>query len=137
VTGTRRTRCARVMSRADGLLHYVYEPGAVVTLKDSEEIVAALAELSDEPRPTLVEMQRVHRIEPECRRFYEQSRENASAESSIALVVGTPVSRVIATAFLGLNRPDFAIALFDTVPEAEAWLHRSGRATLASSVSSS
>lgn len=133
----KRTRIAQVMQRNDGLLHYVYDPGVTVSVEDAREIVAALREFSAEPPATLIEMQRVRRMEPESRRLFEAGVANSVVKSCVALVVGTPVSRVIATAFLGLNQPNFAIAVFEDVREAEAWLHRFGKATLASSASSS
>ncbi len=131
-----RTRCARVMSRSDGLLHYAYDPGAVVTRQDAEDIVNALSSLSDVPRPTLVEMQRVRRLDAGCRTYYTETQQNRAVKTQVALVVSTPVSRTIAGFFVGLDSPEFRVAVFDSLREAEEWLRSFGKATRGSNASS-
>ena len=42
--------------------------------------------------------------------------------SETALVVGSPVSRVIGNFFVGLNRPKYPLRLFDDQEFATAWL---------------
>jgi hypothetical protein len=69
----------------------------------------------------MVLMQDMARVDREARAFFA-SEEYTCLSSQTALVVGSPVSRVIGNFFVGLNRPKYPCKIFDEAEAAEAWL---------------
>jgi hypothetical protein len=73
------------------------------------------------PVPALVLMQDVGRVDHEARSFFA-SEEYLQLTSQTALVVGSPVGRVIGNFFVGLNRLKYPCKVFDDPDLALAWL---------------
>ena len=113
---------ATIHLREDGIAVYEYVDRALVDLDGAKRVVAAAAEVTDRPRPSLILMQRVARVTREARSYFSDSPENKRVVSRAALVVGTPLSRTIGNFFLGLNRTDIVTRLFGSTEEALAWL---------------
>ena len=78
-------------------------------------------QIADAPKPTLVLMPDMARVEREARAFFA-SEEYMRLCSQTALVVGSPVSRVIGNFFVGLNRPTYPCKIFDDPELAAQWL---------------
>jgi hypothetical protein len=73
------------------------------------------------PVPALVLMQDVGRVDREARAFFA-SENYLALTSQTALVVGSPVSRVIGNFFVGLNRLKYPCRVFGDPDLAIAWL---------------
>jgi hypothetical protein len=67
-------------------------------------------------------MSRVKSIAREARDY--DAREAARVAPAVALIVGSPLSRMIGNFFLGLNRTAVPIRLFTSEPAARSWLRR-------------
>lgn len=65
----------------------------------------------------IADMSNVRRTSPRARRTQPHPR-----TAKIGLVVGTPVSRILGSAYLGIVRPKVPTKLFDDVASAYAWL---------------
>jgi hypothetical protein len=78
-------------------------------------------QIVDSPKPTLVLMQQVARVDREARAFFA-AEEYLRLSSQTALVVGSPVSRVIGNFFVGLNRLKYPCKVFDESQRAVEWL---------------
>jgi hypothetical protein len=112
----------RIGLRADGLLCFYAAPGMVLTLERAQCLLrAGLTLIGGQPRPTFVHMQEVARVDREARAYFA-SDEYLTLSSQTALIVGSPVSRVIGNFFVGLNRPKYPIRLFNEEAPAIAWL---------------
>ena len=69
----------------------------------------------------LIDMRAIKSISRDAREYYANER-TASIQRATALVIESPVSRVIANFFMGLNRPLTPTRMFTDVDEAIEWL---------------
>jgi hypothetical protein len=112
--------------RSDGIL--IYEPRAGVDV--SIDYACRVLELGlqiagGRTRPILVLMQEVRRIDRDARAFFASDAYLRLAYRT-ALVVSSPVSRVIGSFFVGLNRLKYPCKVFDEQERAVAWLGGTG-----------
>ena len=70
----------------------------------------------------MVLMPDMARVEREARAIFASEEYMLRMSTQTALVVGSPVSRVIANFFVGLNRPHYPCRAFDDPERALAWL---------------
>ena len=110
-----------VVLRDDGILAYHPIPGLELTYAIALQCMAVGLQIANRPMPTLVLMQDMARVDREARAFFA-SEAYMRLCSQTALVVGSPVSRVIASFFVGLNRPRYPYRIFDDPEQAAAWL---------------
>lgn len=108
--------------RDDGILAYHPIPGLVLTHDIAMQVLRIGLQIVDRtPVPTLVLMQEIARVDRDARAFFA-SADYLSLTSQTALVVGSPVSRVIGNFFVGLNRLKYPCKLFDDSELAIEWL---------------
>ncbi len=70
----------------------------------------------------LIDMTTVSEISKEARDYFANER-TASIQRATALLIGSPVSRVIGNFFMGLNKPVSPTRLFTDPQKAIRWLH--------------
>ena len=70
----------------------------------------------------LIDMTAVTEISKEARDYFANER-TASIQRATALLIGSPVSRVIGNFFMGLNKPASPTRLFTDPHKAIQWLH--------------
>ena len=70
----------------------------------------------------LIDMTTVSEISKEARDYFANER-TASIQRATALLIGSPVSRVIGNFFMGLNKPISPTRLFTDPQKAIRWLH--------------
>lgn len=112
----------RVALRADGILVYYPVAGLVITYDVARLVFKVGCEIIDGPKPTLVLMQDMARVDREARAFFASEEYITRLSCQTALVVGSPVSRVIASFFVGINRPRYPHKVFDDPEQALEWL---------------
>ena len=121
------TRIAKIWLGEDGIVRSV--PCAkvvtlVLTLADAKETFSAILKVSKgRKRPYLSDIRKIKSVDRESREYFA-SEEVANAISAIAMLIGSPVSRIIGNFFLGLNKPSYPIKLFTSESEAIEWLRR-------------
>jgi hypothetical protein len=119
--GSRFTGTERIWIDPEGILRFVTLPVAQ-ELEDAVENVRVSRELgSGVPRPGLLDSREAISISREARSYYA-GPENARVLSAVAILVGSPLSRVIGNFFIGLNRTSFPSRLFTSEEQALAWL---------------
>jgi hypothetical protein len=111
----------RVALRSDGILVYDPVPGLVLTYAVALQVLEVGLQINDGPKPTMVLMQDIARVDREARALFA-SEEYMRLSCQTALVVGSPVSRVIGNFFVGLNRPKYPHKIFDDPELALEWL---------------
>ena len=110
------------MWEEDGIFRFAYSLKAEVALDDAKENIAAQSKLVKEKKlPGLIDMTEVKSVNREARAYYA-SEEAVKLCSAIAILIATPISRVIGNLFLGLNTPPFPTKLFTSKAEAVEWL---------------
>lgn len=117
----RRTRT--VILFRDRFLRMVFVDRAEVGIDDAREAIAIARELfgSGPALPVNVDLRRVRSQTAEARAFFA-APDGILVAPGIALVVASPLSRMIGNFFLGLNRPICPTRLFSDFAPAEAWL---------------
>ena len=118
------TEHSEIVLRDDQVLEYRYRDGSMVDLTAARKMVETALRLagSAAPCPTVVVAGGVKAVTREAREFFAQSDENRSVSSCVALVVNSPVARVIGNFFMGLNKPRIPTRLFKSVEDALPWL---------------
>ena len=106
----------------DGILISRVRKDGYETLEYAKENGAALMKLKgeDPPMPLLVDFLHSKGQAAETRRYYAE--ESFKWASRVALMVDSPVSRVIGNIYMGLNKPKVPTKLFSNEQEAIAWL---------------
>ena len=117
------TRTNRNWLRSDGILQSETLPGASQSLADARENVAAYVLLAKgRRRPLLMDMRSVSGALDRDARQYYASTQYAAVVSATALLVRSPVGRLIGSFVLRLTRPLSPIRRFTSESEALAWL---------------
>lgn len=111
----------KVVLRSDGILAYHPVRGLILTHPIALQVIELGAQIANGPKPTLVLMQDMARVDRHARECLA-SEAYMRVCSQTALVVGSPVSRVIGNFFVGLNRPKYPLRLFDDLARATQWL---------------
>src|SRR5687768_11667251 len=115
---TTTTRTAKLWVRDDGITHVVALPNLLETLEDAKEIIAATAKINHgKPVPVLVDTRFGLGIDRESREYYS-SKEGLLVTKALALLVGSPFTRVMANFFIGFNQPAVPTRLFTSEEEA-------------------
>lgn len=116
------TRTGETLLREDGIVRISMFSGKMEGLADAKENFAIFIRLcQDRKRPVLIVLNGVRGITPDARRFYSGDEAGRYISAS-AFVVASPVSRVLGSFFLGLNKPAYPVRLFTEEAEAIEWL---------------
>jgi hypothetical protein len=94
-------------------------PGAVCDLDAAQASTAAIAKLGRDRCPLLVDMREMTSLERPAREHFVSDHGNTSA---IALLVGSPVTRMMANFFIGMRRMPVPIRMFTDETDAIEWL---------------
>ena len=113
---------ASVYLREDGILVFQYKPLVYVTLDDAIRLVEIGGELGGRPVPTLINVGDVGGASREARVFFSKDPRNQQTSSCIAMLVGSPLAKMIANFFMGINRPIMPIRTFTDEDKALEWL---------------
>jgi hypothetical protein len=117
----RRTRTCIIFR--DRFLRMIFVDRAEVGIEDAREAIAISSELfgSGPALPVNADLRRLRSQTAEARAFLA-APEGILVTPGLALVIASPVSRMIGNFFLGLNRPICPTRLFTDFEPAEAWL---------------
>jgi len=106
----------------EGIVYFKIQPGAEVTLEDTKDYVKVKGKLTaGQKSPLLADIRGTRSITREAR-AYLAGEEAAALTSAAALIIGSPVSKVIGNFFLGLNKPVYPTRLFTSEEKAVEWL---------------
>lgn len=110
----------RMRMRADGIVHLVWALGSTVTLEDAVAATEVMAQLTGGRRsPLLVDTRKIGPMDRPARSEFVRRGDLVSA---VALVIDTPLSRMIGNFFLAVSKPVAPTRLFDDEASALAWL---------------
>ena len=110
----------RIWLRPDGIVQLVWAPQTTVLLEDAASALEEMTQLTGgRPSPLLVDMRDTGPLDRATRA--ELTRRN-DLQSAVALVAGTPLSRMMANFFLTVSKPLYPTRLFDNEASALAWL---------------
>ncbi|MHB8961501.1 MAG: DUF7793 family protein [Candidatus Limnocylindrales bacterium] len=110
----------RMWLRPDGVVQLAWAPRATMALEDAIGATAAMAQLTGgRQSPLLVD---ARDIGPQDRAARNEFARRGDLVSAVALLVGTPLSRMMGNFFLGVSKPMAPTRLFDDEAAALAWL---------------
>lgn len=106
---------------ATGIARTDWFPGAVCGLAEAQAVDAEIMALDRGRVLSLVDLREVGSIDRSAREFFMDQNEKYRA---VALMAGSPATRMLANFFLGLKRGSIPVKMFVAEAEAVAWLHR-------------
>ncbi len=116
-----KTRNATIWLGEDGIVRAVYVSGARETIDDAIEDSAMQDRAAQgEKKPILVDMSGLKNMDRGAREYF--AKESAKITTAAALLVDTPVSKVLGNLLIGLNRLSHPVKLFTSEAEAIEWL---------------
>jgi len=114
------TRTARIWLGEDGIIRTVFLTNSELTLEDAKEIDTVTSGMTDgKEYPFLIDLRKIKSVAREVRNYGSEmkTRRNASA-----LLISSPLSRVLGNLYLGINKPIHPVKLFVSEDEAIKWL---------------
>lgn len=122
VERSQRTQTTETILGKDGIIRIRSLPGTSEDLSSAQANVALCKTLCEKgKKPVLVNLSGSKGATQEARHTYS-SKEFGAYISAAAIVVCTPISKVIGSFYLGLNRPIHPIKLFESEDPAIEWL---------------
>lgn len=120
------TQWATLELTESGVLVFRYFDGVELDEAVARAVVAAGVELCGDlvPTPVLALLDQIKGFTRGAREFFADSDENRAASSKVALVVSSPIAKVIANFFMKLNKPRVPTRLFTDQAKAVEWLTR-------------
>jgi hypothetical protein len=110
----------RMWLRPDGIVHLVWAQRSTVTLEDAIAATEVMAQLTGGRRsPLLVDTRDLGPMDRPARSEFALRGDLVSA---VALVIDTPLSRMMGNFFLAVSKPVAPTRLFDDDASALAWL---------------
>ena len=104
------------------IIHADYDNLVDITLQDAiREVEIALEVGKGKKVLSLTNITDVKSIEQKARQYYS-GPEAERAYKAVALIVRSPVSKMLGNFFIGLNKPTMPLQLFNTEKEGLAWL---------------
>jgi len=124
-----QTSIAEVWRAANGVIHILFTSDGTHSLPEAKEIVAAHNALAEgRPRPVLADIRGVQQGANLAARKYYVSDESARYKSGMAMLIRSPLQRMLGNIFFKLNRPPYPSRLFSDEEDAMAWLLSLGNA---------
>lgn len=106
----------------DGICRTKTKPQAEIDLeKAMENSVAVIAFYREKKFPLLIDARNIKYMSREARKHFSTNGRETKI-NSFAVIVKSPLSRVIGNFFMGLNKPQVPARLFDDEAEAITWL---------------
>ena len=123
VIAERSTSVADVVRCADGIVEIRVYDGAIVDVPQMNEILAAQTAIVTGPFAVMVDARKVRSM---TRGAQERTAGTASQRSAraVAILVASPVSRLLGNFFVKLARPVYPTRLFGDEVAARRWLLR-------------
>lgn len=106
---------------ATGIARTDWVAGAVCGLEEAKAVDAEITALGHGKVLSLVDLREVDSFDRAAREFFMDQNERYRA---VALIAGSPATRMLANFFLGLKRGPIPVKMFLAEADAIDWLHR-------------
>ena len=108
--------------RPEDIVQIECEPNTIMTLELGKYSTLKIGELiHGNPKPLLCDLTNVVKMNQDCRRYFA-GKEHAEVFTKCALIVTSPISKIIGNFFLGANKPIKPTRLFTNVAQGLTWL---------------
>jgi hypothetical protein len=117
------TRTARIGLNEDGLVIVRIKDGALQSLTDAKEnLAASVAETGGKRRPLLVDIRSAQPLEADARHHYSGQTLVERFLALALLIDGSPFGRMMGTVYLRIAQPGIPTQLFSNEAQAVEWL---------------
>lgn len=118
-----KTKNAKIWLRDDGIIQIEASTnnteGTVANARENMTVAFQLGK--GIKRPILLNISKTKSLSREERQYYI-SGETAKVLTAVAIIINSPLSRILGNFFIGLNKPAFPLKLFVSEEEAVTWL---------------
>ncbi len=119
---TVETSVAMISKVEPGIVRIIYKADARVTIAEARENVDAVAKVvGGVHSPIFTDIRPISTIDRDSRQYFGGD-EAGEVTLATALLVDSPISRVIGNFFIGLNRSQWPVRMFSEESEAMVWL---------------
>jgi hypothetical protein len=117
-----QTRITQVSLGEDNILRYDYTPGAEETIEDAVQTLDEVKKKTlGKKYPVIAYLGKLKSASAEARAYHAGTESN-SVYTAAALLVTSPIAKVIGNFFLALNKPALPAKLVTSEEEALDWL---------------
>ena len=117
------TEIASIWMGDDGIVYVHFKPTDHHGIEEARLVVDAHNRLANgHPHPVLADIQQVKLGANREARAHYVSEESSRYKSGMAMVVKSPMQRMVGNLFFRLNRPPYPTRLFSKSDQAVAWL---------------
>lgn len=117
-----KTRTNNIYLDDDRIIRCQLSSGSEIKAEDIKEDFAVFSKLiGDKNAPVLLDLRGIKSVTREARE-YVSSPESMRFMSVLALLIGSPISKVVGNFFLGINKPPYPTKIFTSEAKALAWL---------------
>ncbi|MBA2612529.1 MAG: STAS/SEC14 domain-containing protein [Bacteroidetes bacterium] len=108
----------------DGICRTKTKPLAEVTIVEAMENSVAVNSFYKEKKfPLLIDARNIKSMAKEARKHFSTNGRTTKI-NSMAIMVKSPLSRIVGNFFMGLNKPEMPACLFDDEAAAVEWLKK-------------
>lgn len=105
----------------NGILFSENVGGNFIDLEEAKTISKVFKELAPDPLPLIVELGAPKGQSKEARDFFSSDPNHVETYTAVALLVSSPISKILANFYLGLNKPPKPTKLFTSRESAISW----------------
>lgn len=105
-----------------GICHIIFPENVHINSEDLKiELDCYKATVNNIARPAIIDLTGVLSISSDGRQYIAEEIAKIGVPAT-ALIVKSRISRLIGSFFIGINKPDFPVKLFDDTEKAENWI---------------
>lgn len=116
------TRGSKIWLGEDGILRVLRHSYGETTLDDAIEMTTIVSKIAnDKQYPTIIDTRQSKGITREARE-YAAGEEPLKFCTALAILIGSPLNRMVGNFFLRINKPSYPTKLFTSETKALKWL---------------
>lgn len=124
------THDAKIWLRKDGVIHISTFPHVETNLDDAIDTINFISNICKKTKkkkhPVIVDIRQVKNLTRDARNYFS-GEEAHKYVTALAILVGSPVSRILGNFFMGMNKPLYPVKLFTDEEKAIKWLKNKRR----------
>ncbi len=125
LTGEHQTRCSKAWLVGEDIIFVKCKKNAEIEIEDAKEDMELSEELMKDASHfgTIIEMANIKSVSKEARDWYSRVQNDNPRNVSVALVVDSFYTRIIANFFLGFKHSRTKMKIFNEIDTAIEWIY--------------
>ena len=122
-SGTRTKPIFQTTLSKEGILHFEFTRRCFPVIEECRAIIDSIEEnTACQSRPFLADIRKVQGLSIAGSRYAREKGYSLGTLSACAILVGSPVSKLVGSFYVGINKPPFPTRLFTSREQALEWL---------------